>query len=417
MSFALVCALVQAALAIGFDGTFGTGGMFMTTFSDAGQPSSSSGVRTFIQPSGRIVIVGYHTQQGTSGRTNGLALVGLTASGVLDTSFGSAGKVLLWGPTFSRTIINSILLSDGSILVFYQESGANYRPKVLKLNAAGQVDASFDPDLDLFPNQTTAVWMTSASGGKIYALVQNQIQHYLVRLNADGSSDTTFGPNGVRSVNLGRLGGVMNQPRVFAMEELTNGKFIIAGTYRNAGFEGIAFVARFDNDTNLDRSFGQQGLVRLSIPYGNIEGNTLTTFADGKIMIGGTWTFLGSTTLLFRLTSRGRLDPSFGNGGIAQTNFSDWNSIYSTAVAPDGSIFVAGTCGVKAIPTNQRFFLTKYSAAGIQQQGSLVTNFLPTREAGALDVLVQSDGKILVAGSTQNPSDTYTQLVAARFVP
>jgi uncharacterized delta-60 repeat protein len=290
----LTSVLASTTFAIGFDLTFASSGKFMTSFADSGQPSSG-GSAVFIQPSGRIVVVGSHSQQGTTSRTNGIAIAGLTQGGSLDATFGTGGKVLSWSPTFHRFPTKSLALGDGSILVFHQmwESASANRPVIAKYTASGQPD-TFDADLDLVANQTSPVTIAQASGGKIYAVVRSGDQHYVVRLTANGSRDTTFGTNGVRSLNLNRFS---TQPRVFALQELADGKLLIAGTYQPMTSEGATFVARLDSDTNLDRSFGRQGAALISIPYGSVQGITLQVQPDGKVLIGGCWTFLGSTTL------------------------------------------------------------------------------------------------------------------------
>lgn len=410
LAFALVALLAQPGLAITFDFSFGTNGKFMTTFSDTGSPSSA-GAEVFFQPSGRILVVGSHSQQGTSSRTSGIAIAALTLNGGLVPDYGTAGKVLAWSPIISISRTNSVMLADGSMLLFHQHSGSSEsRPAISKYSPGGIFDPTYNPDLDLFPNQTLAVRIAQAGGGKILALVRNGDNHYLVRLNPDSSRDTTFGPNGVRPFNLKRFA---TQPRVFGLEELPDGKIIVAGTHY-LGFDTPTFVARFDRDTNLDRSFGLQGAVRVTFQYASAQGVTLKVQPDGKVLVGGAYTFLGSTTLLFRLTTRGKLDTTFGEAGFARTAFNNWNVIRGIELAPDGTLFVTGGCGAKAAPPNERLFVIRYSSAGTLVE-SIVTNFISGREAGSNDILFQPDGRLVVAGFTQNPGDNNLQFGIARF--
>ncbi len=406
--------LVSTIFAISFDGTFGSGGKFITSFSDTGTPSSGAS-DVFLQPSGRIVIIGTHTQDGVGGRKVGLSLAGLTSAGVLDSGFGTGGKVLVWNSTSQRFLNNSVMMSDGSVLVLHQqwETAALNRPSVVKLSPDGQVDVTFNTDLDLVPNQTNPVRITNGSGGKVYVLVRNGYQFSLVRLNANGSRDTTFGPNGVRSLNLNRI----FQPTIFDLRELEGGKLLVAGTYYSLPtYEGLTFVARFDSDTNLDRSFGIQGVTRIAIAGGSVGGDALALQPDGKILIGGYWTFLGSNALLLRLTPRGRLDTSFGTGGIAMSAFNDINGIRGIALAPDGKILVSGGSGDKALPSNQRVLLMKYSANGMRES-SLITNFVADQEAVGNDIVLQPDGKMVIAGHTYVFANNSGQFAAARLVP
>jgi uncharacterized delta-60 repeat protein len=409
---AVFASLAINCIAIGFDATFGSGGKFMTAFSATGQPSST-GTDIFIQQSGRIVVVGQHQQQGTSARTNGFGIAGLTGTGILDGSFGTGGKSVSWTADFHQTLTDSRMSSDGSILILYQryQSATMNRALLVKYTPAGQIDSNFIADIDLFPNQTTPVLVAPGSGGKIYVLVRNGYQFSLIRLTENGSRDLTFAPDGVRLLDLNRF----FQPSVKSLIELENGKILVMGTVYQ-GFDGITFVARFGSDINVDRLFGIQGITRLAKYGGTVTGMAMQVQPDGRILIGGSWTFLGSTTYLVRLTARGRLDYSFGTGGLAATSFNDWNVINSIAVSADGKIIVTGGCGDKAVPSNQRLFIMRYSAAGISES-SLVTNFIGTREASASDVVLQSDGKMMIAGFTQNPSDNFLQLGAARFLP
>jgi uncharacterized delta-60 repeat protein len=413
---ALLFFITTNSVAIGFDSSFGSGGKFMTSFADTGQPSSS-GRRVFLQPSGRIVVAGSHQQQGATGTSIGFALAGLTPGGLLDTNFGTGGKVVSWNASEQRFPTDFMMLSDGSIIVLHEtwQSASNHRPVLIKLTPNGQADPAFQADLDIVANQTWPVRLAIASGGKIYVVVRNAPYQLfsLIRLNSDGSRDGTFGVNGVKSLNLNRFS---QQTQIKELIEIDGGKLLMVGTYYDASFDGYTFVTRFDSDTNIDRSFGVQGVTRLSFPGGSVGVEVVKIQPDGKILLGGYWTFLGSNTYLARLTARGRLDHTFGARGIAMTTFNDWNGIEGMAIATDGKIILTGSSGDKALPSNQRLFVMRYSSAGVRES-FLVTNFIGTREAGSQDVVIQPDGKIVIAGFTQNPSDTLTQLASARFIP
>jgi hypothetical protein len=116
------------------------------------------------------------------------------------------------------------------------------------------------------------------------------------------------------------------------------------------------------------------------------------------------------------MSQGGKPDSSFATRGIAQTMFNDWNTIQGIVQTPSGKLIVAGSCGDKAVPSNARVLMMIYSADGVQES-SLVTNFVTTREAQASDIVLQSDGKFLIVGYTQNPSDNNGQIVVARYTP
>ncbi|HVF31243.1 MAG TPA: hypothetical protein VNA22_09745 [Pyrinomonadaceae bacterium] len=412
LTFALLSlAVARTVFPITLDPTFAIGGRFVTSFAATGEPSSAANA-VFMQPQARIIVTGSHSQQGTTGRTVGIAIAGLTVGGVLDNSFGTAGKVVVWSPVLNRYPTNSLVLDDGSIVVFYRhsESLSSNRPGLMKFSPTGQHDPAFDPDLNLFPNATYPVVAAKASSGKIYTLVRNGYQHYLIRLNSDGSRDGTFAPNGVRSVPLQRFG---TEPRVSALEELPNGKILLAGGYYAPLGYGQTFVTRFDANGNIDRSFGIQGTARLAVDGGHVETAKILVQPDGKVLVAGAWTFLGSNTYLARLTARGRPDAGFGDRGVVMTSFNNLNMIHGIALGSDGRVHVAGTSGVKAVPSNPRLFVIRYSAAGVQES-SLVSDFASGSDSHATNLLLQADGKVVVCGYSTGSNG---QLAAARFLP
>ena len=411
----VVLSLALNSFAIDFDPAFGSGGKFLTLFSSSGQPSSD-GSKVFIQPSGRSIVVGSHQEQGTGGAKRGFGLVGLTAGGVLDSSYANGGKLLLWDPGFHRFLISSQILPDGSVLVLadMSQSAEIHRPELYKFTPAGQPDTNFDADVNVRTGETWSVIVVPGSGGKIYLIVRHlNTQFSLVRLNSNGSRDTAFGPEGVRPFNLNRF---LQNPTITSLVELDGGRLLLVGTYYDRSFEGLTFVIRLDSDSNIDRSFGTQGAVRIAIPGGSVATAATKIQPDGKILLGGYWTFLGSNTLLMRLTTRGRLDHSFGTRGVVMDSFSGVNGIAGIALAPDGKIIVAGSSGQKALPSNQRLFVMRYSPSGVRES-FLVTNFVASDEAGATDIALQPDGKMVISGFTRNVAANATQLASARFTP
>jgi uncharacterized delta-60 repeat protein len=354
------------------------------------------------------------------GRRYGIGLAGLTPGGILDAGFGNGGRMLFIDAAANQYHLGSLMQSDGSIIVLYQrwQSVDNNAPGVVKFTANGQVDPTYQADVQVTPNQTSPILMARGSGGKAYVLLQNSQSTVftLIRLNGNGSRDLTFGPNGSRVLPLNRFGVMVSNPAISALTELADGKLLIGGTYFINSFPQSTFLFRFDSDLNIDRSFGLQGSAILSLPGGAVEIEVISAQPDGKILLGGAFTFLGSNTLLMRLTSRGRRDGTFGSDGIAMSTFNNVNSIRSLALAPDGTIVAVGASGPKAIPSNVRVLIMRYSATGVRES-FLVTNFIADRAASASDVVLHADGKVVITGFTENLSDNNSQFAVARFNP
>ena len=131
----------------------------------------------------------------------------------------------------------------------------------------------------------------------------------LVRVNEDGSSDTTFKAGypftsswGVYTLfeptYQGGAEGVVLQP---------DGKVVAVGF----GPGGKVALIRYNSDGSLDNTFGTGGIV-LGPSNGTAEKAALQP--DGKIVIVGTG---GSGMFVARYLSNGTLDSSFGGGGVA----------------------------------------------------------------------------------------------------
>jgi len=159
---------------------------------------------------------------------------------------------------------------------------------------------------------------------------------------------------------------------------------------------GYAF-ARYNSDGSLDSSFGTNGLLTISPSATGIAyANAITLQPDGKILVTGTGGN-GPTNYHFataRYNSDGSLDTTFGNHGSTITAFGPGSVFaHSIALQSDGKILVAGTAG-------SGYGLVRYNS-----NGSLDTSFSGDGKVSyvglgdAESVLVQNNGKILLAGS------------------
>ena len=179
-------------------------------------------------------------------------------------------------------------------------------------------------------------------------------------------------------------------------------------------------LIRFNANGQFDNSFGTGGKVFTSIGSGDSYANAASLQADGKIIVAGQ-AYIGNNNFdfaLVRYNNDGSLDNNFGTGGKIITPIGQ-NDDYALAIAiqPDGKIIVAGSSNDnKYVPA---FALMRYNSNGsidntFGQNGKAVfrlghfIDYLAGNYYGtysneyARSVLIQTDGKIIVAG------DTYT---------
>ena len=234
-----------------------------------------------------------------------------------------------------------------------------------------------------------------------------------------GGLDPNFGTNGLASHNVGitSVAGVLEQP---------NGQSVICGTAGNAPDQTFA-LTRYNADGSLDMNFGTNGVVTTSIGSGNDEAGDVELLSNGDILVAGTVvTSSGSEFALAEYTSAGALDTTFGNGtGFVVTSFSTTAGVLTDdtaralAVASNGTIYLGGSSN--AANKGLDFAIASYSANGTPNtsfgtNGTALLDF-----SGGDDVVnalaVESNGDVVAAGSTTNPSSGVVSVALARFLP
>jgi uncharacterized delta-60 repeat protein len=201
------------------------------------------------QSDGKILVSGAFTNYaGTTGRSY---LIRLNSDGTLDTAFCINASD---GAKFNNSI--SILLEqlDGKILVggnFFNYGGTNARNRLLRLNSDGTLDTAFCINAtDGGKFGSTINTLLIQSDGKI--LVGGFFTNYggvtgrnrLIRLNSDGTLDTTFCENAVDGVRFGQ--------DVTSVLEIDGGRLLVSGNFSN--YFHPHYVITFDRLVPLSQS-------------------------------------------------------------------------------------------------------------------------------------------------------------------
>ena len=154
------------------------------------------------------------------------------------------------------------------------------------------------------------------------------------------------------------------------------------------------------SDGDLDMTFGIRGRTT---PTLSGHARAVALQPDEKIVVAG-WNepYRGSDFAVVRYNGDGSLDPVFGVEGKITTDFGANDQALAVALQPDGKIVVAGLSG-------SAFALARYNSNGSLDttfglQGKTTTAFSSYTEARA--VVVQEDGKIVLAGSTGSGSNS-----------
>jgi uncharacterized delta-60 repeat protein len=288
--------------------------------------------------------------------------------------------------------------------------------------AAGDLDGTFGSggvvttNFGNFGAEADDVAIRVSDGSMVAAgyAIQSPGVFALAKYLSDGSPDASFGGGtGMVTTQFGHG----NAQATAVVIQQTTGKIVVAGF--QSRFYGRFALAVYNPDGTLDTTFSHDG--KLTLDFGdNAEANAVAVLPNNDIVVAG-YAANVSTGLdyaLVRYTDKGKLDHSFGTGGIVTTDFfgSD-DEIRGMAIQPNGKLVVAGLTE-KGI---SEFSVARYNVNGTLDQsfgvsGAQFTAFETNPYDQAEAVRVGSGGRIIVAGSARkNVSSAKTKIAVARY--
>jgi uncharacterized delta-60 repeat protein len=414
LNFAFVLPVFSA---FNLDPAFNGSGKVTISFPDSSSSYTSQALRVFVQPNDRILVGGVFTNLTSDGQLPGVAWAGLSPVGALDPGFGSGGKVTDWRSDALTSFTDALMYADGSTLRISQVLRlpvGSSTVQTVRLTTNGGVDNVFASNVSIGPCcfgffTARPVQIAVRSDGKILAFITDQ-GYFLYRLNSNGTRDTTFGTNGVLGIEFNKF-----SPTNFVeMIALDDGKFLLVGHIPPFDANGSSefFIARLTETGSWDKTFGRAGFVR--VPFGSGMTGTVRKAllqADGKILLSGSVSSSDTDVWMARFRPNGRRDSTFGNNGVVIHDLApaETDLARSLAISPDGKIRIAGEVVSGSIPS---FLVARFSANGaFEEQTSF--SFTTGHNSGASDIILQPDGKLLVAGYTRNPNMSITGNVMA----
>src|SRR5215468_504855 len=160
-------------------------------------------------------------------------------------------------------------------------------------------------------------------------------------------------------------------------------------------------------DGDLDPTFGNGGKVKTDFHRSNDLAHGMALQADGKMVVAGI-TFIGISATggdfaVARYNTDGTLDTSFGVGGKVTTDFGLTDQASSVVVQPDGKIIVAGGTFATFPAAGGQFALVRYNSDGSLDTsfgvGGLVRTSFGSSGCFASALVLQRDGKIIAGGT------------------
>jgi uncharacterized delta-60 repeat protein len=356
----------------------------------------------------------------------------LLSGGVLDPTFGSGGIVatsaaVSSGANAVATYPNAGTANDGKVVaVGFANSGTRSSTDeiaVLRYNPSGSLDTSFGGTGEVITNLKNggiAYDVAIQPDGKVVIAGTSGGAFALVRYNADGSLDTTFGgkSQGVVLTSIGKF----SNDNVFSLGLQPDGKIVVAGTTNSNTGRKLALL-RYTSTGALDTSFGTGGIVTTQLASSINDNNPIDLALDvsaldpnaGKIVVVARLLTQGNPDVVVRYNADGSLDTSFARGAGYETLV---NLTYfpSVAIQSNGQIVVASTNGAQGNPPMEFDRLNPGGSFDATfGSGGIVVVSQPTNATyNARDVAIQSDGKIVVGGSF-SPSAGQVDFMLSRF--
>lgn len=273
--------------------------------------------------------------------------------------------------------------------------GYEQKHSVVRLNADGSLDTSFhEGGIDIVPAaiapasryELTAV----QTDGKVLVAVALNTGVQVERFNSDGTRDASFGQNGAITVD------ISHDFKDIDLTANTDGTFQVSAR----GFDQ-ATVTRIGNDGTFVDGFGENGVLTVKIPEDAYYNGGISTAvqADGSVVVGAAYNAAGvgdPTYTLQRFNPDGQLDTRFGDDGVLSLNAAmGFGEDSVVTVQADGKIIVMGHGEGDTLATLARLNADGSFDASFGSKGRV------TFEADTpVALTVQDDGKILAAGTS-----------------
>lgn len=394
------------------DTSFGTGGKVVTSINSGADIAYA----TVLQSDGKILVSGT-TNSSISGKD--FFCIRYNTNGTLDTSFGTNGIATFDLQGGSDDVAYAMsLLSDGNIILAgFSDDGSNKNAAIIRITTSGTLDTTF--------GTSGKVYTEFISGRadeikviKVHALTGNLIvggtssatstnsQGVIARYTSNGVLDTNFNTTGI--VTLPNASG--NGTYYHIIEDLavkSNGKISAIGWINQQGLSWSAnhYGCRLNSNGTLDTTFSTDGVI---VTNGGFNGDdksfSLILNSDDSFLFagGGYLTDLQYDFFLGLYNSSGSTAQ-----GKASFNFATLNKdiIYGSGVDSTGKIVLVGSSVASVSSSN--FGLARVNSdytvdTSFGTSGKVTTTFGTNTTNEAFDTAIQSDDKIIAVGYTGN---------------
>jgi uncharacterized delta-60 repeat protein len=389
---------------------FGSQGQVPAVFGFGGQAGAGA---VLIEPiTSRILIAGWAPHEGGSA----FAVVRLTPNGTFDPTFGTGGAALVGIPDHDCFINDIVLQPDGKLVAVggVNDPGAERaRLGLLRLNPDGTRDSTFGVDGIVVTEPaglSQGMGIALDSKSRIVAAVatwdgpnvHDEGRFTTLRYLPSGAADLTFGFAGAAAPAFDT-----GQDTAYDVVIQAHDRILVAGAVASFGSPVTPRfgVARYLEDGRLDPTYGTNGLASIDV---NDAASAFGAALDGSgqpLIVGDASPNFGA---IARLTPLGEADATFGQSGIATVQIP--RGLRKVAVGGSGEIVAVGNHGVVRFLPNGAVDQT-FGSNGVVLPGSI--------HDLEHDVMVQPDRRVVVVGARMmGTAGVYTSdFFVARYCP
>ncbi len=377
------------------DNTFGTNGKVYSSLEYHVEYTALA-----LRSDNKIIGVGYKSPQAFEANT--VFVTRRLSNGALDTDFNGTGILKTGFGSIYEFCYTALLDANENIVI---AGSANGSYAIARFLPNGQFDNSFSEDgkhiLSFGEGIGSSIKKVLLQpDGKIIAIGEayggSSFEFSAARFNANGTVDASFGTEGKTVIPFDNLNDFGHDAVLQA-----DGKIVIAGRTTNTTTgEFAAALLRLNSNGTLDNSFGSNGKV-ITLKNSYVFAEAVALDANGKIVVTG---HSDGSMIVLRYNSNGSLDTTFGSSGYTITNFDGQGSSKAYAIAVDnkGKIIIGGYGHELGMGGLFHSAIARFNTNGtldntFDKDGKLVT-IMGGENSGINDLLLQKDGKLLLAG-------------------
>ncbi len=323
----------------------------------------------------------------------------LAAPGDPDGTYATQGVAL--SAIGDEGVVAMALQADGKLLVATIDDAAADRAtlRLTRLTTGGTVDSSFgnagvaSVQVGADTLQVVHAMLRQSADNKLVLAGRAGSRFAVTRLTTAGAIDAGFGSGGTANTT------IQGDDEAFALAQQPDSKILAAGRADDGSDSDFA-VVRYTTGGQPDSGFSGDGIATVDFGGNDVARAVAVQPLDGAVVLAGASEKSSSDIALARLTSAGTPDGSFGSGGKVTTSVSARDdAAFALLVQPDGKVVVAGEADGDFVVV--RYTSTGQPDASFGSGGIARTDVSPGEIDAARALARQADGK-LVAGGVSN---------------